>query len=226
MIRATFIAFASLATLLAPSALAAGNGQLYACGEAGDAELYVEIDLFNADLARYYVVIAGDNAALSGPPKPVHLTKTKSGQFTADGIRFYMSGERGGLTDGTTQNAGSLADRRAFERAPAPQTIMHPGATDGAGVSRVRTVVVDSMNVPAISWGGIVRSGPGTDYPQIGRLANGDPVTITRETDQMYQGFPWFGVTLANGTKGYHWGGILCDPTGQLEGTFNANGCQ
>jgi hypothetical protein len=64
--------------------------------------------------------------------------------------------------------------------------------------------------MPAGSWGGIVRKGPGQGYPKAGSLQEGDPVTLVAKTDVFENGFPWFKITYSGGGSGYQWGGILC----------------
>lgn len=71
----------------------------------------------------------------------------------------------------------------------------------------------------AKSWGGIVRSGPGTGYARIASLKEGEPITVLEQMRQYYQGRPWFKISF-RGRTGYHWGGIIC-PLGQsVPGTF------
>ncbi len=65
------------------------------------------------------------------------------------------------------------------------------------------------------SWGGMVRSGPGMNYKQTGRLKEGDLVTLEKNTGVMMNGYPWFKIVHVNNQNGwsisgYQWGGILC----------------
>lgn len=64
--------------------------------------------------------------------------------------------------------------------------------------------------MPAGSWGGIVRNGPGQSYAKVGSLQEGDPVTLVEKTEVFENGFPWFKITYSGGGSGYQWGGILC----------------
>ena len=70
------------------------------------------------------------------------------------------------------------------------------------------------------SWGGKVRSGPGTDYRQVGSLRNGDPVRLLENTGVMMNGYPWFRISFRNGKRGYQWGGILCSFDRPIDGVF------
>lgn len=77
-----------------------------------------------------------------------------------------------------------------------------------------------AQRTEAGSWGGKVRSGPGTNFRQIGSLQNGDPVRLIRNTGVMMGQYPWFEISFANGRRGYKWGGILCGFNGPINGTF------
>ncbi len=70
--------------------------------------------------------------------------------------------------------------------------------------------IVNGQGIEAGSWGGKVRSGPGTQYSQIGSLRNGDPVRLLEDTRVMMNGYPWYRISYNNGRTGYQWGGILC----------------
>ncbi|MBC7831528.1 MAG: SH3 domain-containing protein [Hyphomicrobium sp.] len=67
-----------------------------------------------------------------------------------------------------------------------------------------------SYPMPAGSWGGIVRNGPGPNYAKVGSLQERDPVTLVEKTEVFENGFPWFKITYSGGGSGYQWGGILC----------------
>jgi hypothetical protein len=72
----------------------------------------------------------------------------------------------------------------------------------------------------AKSWGGVVRSGPGMDYPKVASLAEGQPITLLEYADvPVFNGYSWFKIKF--GTKtGYQWGGILCGVGKQIPGAF------
>lgn len=64
------------------------------------------------------------------------------------------------------------------------------------------------------SWGGVLRSGPSREHDKIGSLAEGQLVTLEQNTKVMFNGYPWFEISIydkvGNVKKGYQWGGILC----------------
>lgn len=72
---------------------------------------------------------------------------------------------------------------------------------------------------PGQSWGGIVRSGPGTNYAKIGSLAEGTPLTILSDTGVDFNGYRWFQIRWGSRT-GYQWGGIICPKGRALAGAF------
>ena len=65
------------------------------------------------------------------------------------------------------------------------------------------------LEVPGLSYGGKVRSGPGTEYRQVGSLAEGDRIKIIRNAGVAFNGYDWFEVQ-AGSTVGFQWGGIMC----------------
>ena len=76
-----------------------------------------------------------------------------------------------------------------------------------------------SGSFAAKSWGGIVRSGPGTQYGRIASLNEGERITVLQQTGQYYQDRPWFKISF-RGRIGYHWGGIICPLGRSVPGTF------
>lgn len=72
----------------------------------------------------------------------------------------------------------------------------------------------------ATSWGGKVRSGPGTNYRDIGTLSEGERLTILEQSSAPYfQNRPWFKIRF-RGQTGYHWGGIICPLGKPIPGTY------
>ena len=76
--------------------------------------------------------------------------------------------------------------------------------------------------VQAASGGGIVRSGPGTNYRRLGSLRQFEPVTVMGDTGVMMNGYPWFEVRDMQGAGGFHWGGIICWTTVPVDGVFQS----
>ncbi|MEM8646613.1 MAG: SH3 domain-containing protein [Pseudomonadota bacterium] len=74
--------------------------------------------------------------------------------------------------------------------------------------------------VEAGSWGGKVRTGPGSSFKQVAGLKEGDTVKILEDTGVQMNGFPWFKIEFDDGKTGYKWGGVLCSRKVQVKGTF------
>ena len=73
--------------------------------------------------------------------------------------------------------------------------------------------------IPAGSWGGIVRDGPGRDHRRIATLREGERVLLIENTSVYVDGYPWWVIEFGGGRQGYQWGGILCaldEPTQDL----------
>lgn len=60
------------------------------------------------------------------------------------------------------------------------------------------------------SWGGVVRAGPGQDYPPVGDLKEGDKVVLLAQSDMRMDDYPWFRIRFHGLDQGFMWGGILC----------------
>ena len=75
--------------------------------------------------------------------------------------------------------------------------------------------------IEAGSWGGKVRSGPGTNYKQIGSLKNGDVVQLLENTREMMDGYPWFKIQHGDGKVGYQHGSILCAYDQEMKGIYS-----
>lgn len=74
--------------------------------------------------------------------------------------------------------------------------------------------------IPAGSWGGIVRDGPGQNYRRLASLEQGERVTLLENTGVYSNGFPWWLIEFWGGRQGYQWGGILCSLNAPLEGIY------
>lgn len=73
----------------------------------------------------------------------------------------------------------------------------------------------EQMAMEGASWGGSVRSGPGTEFGKIGSLKEGALVELEANTGVQMNGYPWFKITQFDSVggvtlSGYQWGGILC----------------
>ena len=206
-------AILSLAAIAAPFSAQAFQGNLYYCGEAGDAELYVDFDLFDAEIARYYAIVPGDYSetvvsteltAVPGMPNPV---------YAGEDVSLNMETDRATLNDKLESFTCKHVDR-ADMMAP-PQGVM---LADGNWLET-------PVGTPGKSWAGVLRAGPGMDYERVTSLTLNQPVTLVARTEIDKDGYAWYRIKLENGMTGYKWGGILCDPSGSETGTYNEDGC-
>ncbi|MFZ1813814.1 MAG: SH3 domain-containing protein [Rhizobiaceae bacterium] len=69
------------------------------------------------------------------------------------------------------------------------------------------------------SLGGIVRSGPGMQFPKLASLAENQPIAILGDTGVNMNGYNWFEIEW-NGRRGYQWGGIMCSGV-PMQGMFD-----
>lgn len=94
-------------------------------------------------------------------------------------------------------------------------------AAAGGVSSGVPQVTQASFPIRAASGGGVVRSGPGTQYRKRASVGQFEPVTVIRNTGKMMNGYPWFEIRYRGGKKGYQWGGIICSTDQPFTGTFD-----
>jgi hypothetical protein len=83
-----------------------------------------------------------------------------------------------------------------------------------------------NLNHQGYSLGGKLRGGPGTNFSQTGSLAEGTGITILTNTGVRFDGYDWFEVVTDRGTRGYHWGGIMCSNGARLDGIYTDCGTQ
>ena len=71
-----------------------------------------------------------------------------------------------------------------------------------------------------VSYGGVLRSGPGMQYRKVASMQEGDPVDIIEDTGVWFNEYKWYRVRTHRG-EGYHWGGIFCvNMDTEIEGIF------
>ena len=71
------------------------------------------------------------------------------------------------------------------------------------------------------SLGGIVRSGPGMNYPRVASVPEGTPITLLSDTGVYFDGYTWFEIDFG-GNYGFQWGGIICSIGHHAPNTFQA----
>lgn len=110
-----------------------------------------------------------------------------------------------GAQAGTLHPAGSIA-----QIVPSSIVNTSPVEEDGA-----------KLNLVGRSYGGNLRTGPGTQYDKAGSLKEGTWVTILIDSGVQFDGYTWFEVVTDDGTRGFHWGGIMCANGAPLNGTYD-----
>jgi hypothetical protein len=74
--------------------------------------------------------------------------------------------------------------------------------------------------IPAGSWGGVVREGPGQNYRKVTTLQQGERVMLIENTGVMWNDYPWWQIEYGANFSGYQWGGILCSLNAPMEGIY------
>jgi hypothetical protein len=81
-----------------------------------------------------------------------------------------------------------------------------------------------SEGADGISHGSSVRKTADVSGEKIDRLAEGEPVFVSQNAGNAYQGYDWFLVEYSEGLKGYVWGGTLCSVGFKVPGIANECG--
>ncbi|MCF6369661.1 SH3 domain-containing protein [Rhizobium halophilum] len=90
------------------------------------------------------------------------------------------------------------------------QPMVEMGRKGQAEQNARNTAQNDTMT--GMSYGGVLRSGPGMEYRRVASLREGDQIEILEDTGVWFNDYKWYVVATPHGT-GYHWGGIfLCRP--------------
>ena len=69
-----------------------------------------------------------------------------------------------------------------------------------------------------VSVSGKIRSGPGTQYNQIGSMKRGGTVHVLAVTNVQWSDFLWYRIRYGKGHEGYVSGGLLCAKEEWIEG--------
>lgn len=213
MMRLSQVVAVTIAALANPISAHAYSGNLLYCGEAGDVEIYVDFDLFDASIARYYTVVPGgyggapvitELSAVPGMPNPV---------YAADNVSLSVETDRITLND-TLESFTCQLEERAKHMTPPQAVALAEGDWNEIDVNR-----------PGKSWAGVLRAGPGMEFERVTSLKLDQKVTLLTRTDITMNNYDWYRIELESGVVGYKWGGILCDPSGTETGTFNEDDC-
>ncbi len=105
----------------------------------------------------------------------------------------------------------------------APAVPVSPGSpaaqTLETGTETPAAAAMPALPYPGQSWGGLVRSGPGTKYRKVGSLKEGDPLVLLEDTGVELNGYNWFKIEY-RGRTGYQWGGLICAKGREVKGAF------
>ncbi|OCW58595.1 hypothetical protein AWJ14_05475 [Hoeflea olei] len=182
------------------SAAAAAESTVYTCESESDVHYSVTVERAEdgSSIARIVPQSAYHTAARSAAE-----TQTARAEPVASGFRFS--------SPGFTFSGKGEDVQLGFRDYP-----------DGAPFRCTRKVAAGEgaeINQAGRSLGGRLRSGPGTEYPAAGSLAEGTPVKVIRNAGMRFNGYDWFEV-MQSGSTAFQWGGILCWDGVPIDGMF------
>lgn len=76
------------------------------------------------------------------------------------------------------------------------------------------------VNIAGRSLGGRLRDGPGTNFSDVGGLAEGDRLTIVANTSVGFDGYDWFEIRTTGSATAYQWSGIMCSQGQMTTGIY------
>lgn len=192
---------ALIATSLSMATTSAfANEDRFVCDAIGDGNFVVTFPENGSDEAFASYALDGQ-APTSLPTRLVPAQSGSGFRYVGPGIEFHGKG-----------NAGLLTDTGVGETVPCRFETASTGGNNAGNTQ--------NLNIPALSLGGKIRSGPGLNFPQVGSIRGTKPITIVRNTGVRMDGYDWFEIRQANGAIGYQWGGIMCSPNQQLTGIY------
>ncbi|KAG1700579.1 Trk system potassium uptake protein TrkA [Nymphon striatum] len=171
----------------------------FMCDAIGDGNYVITISSSDSKTAEAVYSLGLDSPSIGDGAEPVVLVAEildEGFKYTGEGVEFIGSGNQAFLVD--TKAKVVVKCTASAQASQAPKTI----------------------NKPGFSLGGKIRSGPGTDYPQIGSVFGTKPITILDDTGVLMNGYSWFKIKLDNGDTGYQWGGILCSAGEPIKGVY------
>ena len=134
----------------------------------------------------------------------------------------------GGAQQADSQGGGGKVKKTTapkVQKSTAPKVVQttKPKVAKDLSAQLTKKPAVKKANltgVKAKSWGGVVRSGPGMDYPKVASLAEGQPITLLEYANvPVFNGYSCFKIKFGSKT-GHQWGGILCGVGKQIPGAF------
>ncbi len=241
---------------LAFGAAGAGNAQSYSCPGFGNVDVRITfIEGTDAAIAEFIATgtatEAADPVTMRAEPGGDGLT------YTGNTLVLRADGDSGELTVGdATRPCGpagveeasapvedpieqtpEIIEEPEVDEAPVEEVIEAEPAEEviqealpevpAAPLEEVAPEAPTTQTVAAISLGGNLRSGPGTDFEDIGGLDEGAEITLLADTGVPLNGYNWWEIALPNGSTAFQWGGVICVPGGGVAGVIeDATLCQ
>ena len=223
----------SAGLLLLASGAANAQAEAYLCPGFGDVD--VRVMLIEGTDAAVAEFITGVDSP-SGGSDPVTLRATRRGEaFTYTGGDLTLSGT-GDIADLTAGDLTVHCTLETASAAPVEQPVQpvedseviqdqpldngSPAFSGDSGAGEATPDAAGGANIPAISLGGNLRAGPGTEFEDVGSLEEGAEIILQADTGVLFNGYNWFEIILPDGRSAFQWGGVICVPGGGVGGVI------
>lgn len=116
------------------------------------------------------------------------------------------------------------ADRKRIIEASASRSVIEKQAPQAIEGMPEAFEQIFKSPFTMLSHRGKIRSGPGTQFNQVGSLTRGGTVDILAVTNVQSDSFLWYRIRHSNGLEGYVLGALICTNSNWVEGV--AHNCQ
>lgn len=199
---------------------AASTSQLFVCEEtdSGQYRFTLEDRAEGEIIAR--VTLVDRNGAEQMPAVELQWVRIDRGyHFRGAGMDILGITNAAVLYDGqrsvTCQLQGDVHKNGDAHKNNVPNAVVKQRKIAVPRVDWVKTL----LNVPAVSLGGKLRSGPGTTFKTLGIINKSTEVILLEDTGVWMNGYEWFRLQ-GEGITGYQWGGLLCSKGLELDGVY------
>ncbi|MEX3016020.1 hypothetical protein [Gymnodinialimonas hymeniacidonis] len=203
----------------------AAQAQAYLCPGFGDVDVRITL-IEGTDAAVAEFIAGADNPSGGGDPVTMRSQRGGDGITYAGGdLLLRGTGDIADLTSGDVSVHCTLEGAEATS-APVEQPVETVEETeivevpidDGAG--EATPDAAGGANIPAISLGGNLRAGPGTEFADVGGLDEGTEIILQADTGVTFNGYSWWEIILPSGEQAFQWGGVICVPGGGVSGVI------
>ena len=225
----------TLSTGVLLCAAGGAQAQAYLCPNFGDADVRITL-IEGTDAAVAEFIAGADSPSAGADPVTMRAQRGVDGIAYAGGDLLLRGvGDTADLTAGDVSVSCTLDGAQAaqvepepveqpvevVEETPEPEPEPDPvEVTPQPAPAVVEAPAPEATGIAAISLGGNLRDGPGTEFADVGGLDEGTPINLLEDAGIVLNGYNWGRIEAASGEIAYQWGGVICVPGGGVSGVI------